>query len=127
MKKSRPKATKPAKPKAKRNGDLTPSTRPKKPYTKERVAGLKPAWESGQSGNPGGRPVGARSKLNETFLEAVLATWQRHGDAALEWLAVNERARFVEMVAMLVPKQVKSEIEMTPKPRYWISDSPHTP
>ena len=34
-------------------------------------SGQKPAWEPGQSGNPAGRPKGARSKLGEAFIDAV--------------------------------------------------------
>src|SRR5260370_42692227 len=113
MKKSRPKATKPAKPKAKRNGDLTPSTRPKKPYTKERVAGLKPAWESGQSGNPAGRPLGARSELNEAFLETLYEAWGAHGKAAVEWVAENDRPLFVQVCASLVPRNIRAAGETT--------------
>jgi Family of unknown function (DUF5681) len=107
--KSRSKPTKPKpKPKAKpkrRDGDLTPSPA----YTKERVAGLKPAWEPGQSGNPAGRPVGARTKLSEAFLQAFYETWEKHGVAALEWVAKNDQATFVRCAAAIIPKNLNIE------------------
>ena len=36
-------------------------------------------WKPGQSGNPRGRPKGARNKLSEALLTEVLADWEAHG------------------------------------------------
>ena len=43
---------------------------------------LKP-FRPGQSGNPKGRPVGARSKLGEAFLEALQDDFATHGAAVI--------------------------------------------
>jgi hypothetical protein len=125
MKRTKPKP--PSKPKRKAaNGDLTPSRSLKPPYTKERLAGLKPAWEPGQSGNPAGRPPGARSRLNEAFLDTLHEAWQRYGPAAVEWVAQNDRPLFVQICASLVPRNIKAELETKPQVIYHISDHPMT-
>ena len=41
-------------------------------------------WKPGQSGNPRGRPKGARNKLSESVLTEVLADWEAHGAAAIK-------------------------------------------
>jgi hypothetical protein len=111
--KSRPTRTKP-KPKRKRNdGDLAPSVRPKNPYTKERLAGLKPAWQPGVSGNPAGRRLGARSKLSETFVAAVAAEFDRRGTDCLRQLEARD---LVQVVLALVPRNAKLDIEVAPPP-----------
>ena len=51
------------------------------------VSELKPwLWKPGQSGNPAGRPVGARNRLAETFLEDLYRDWQEHVDVVNEVL-----------------------------------------
>jgi len=91
------------------------------------VAGLKPAWESGQSGNPTGRPLGARSRFTEAFFQEVLASWQTYGKAAIEWVATNDRPLFVQVCAALVPRNVKAELETVQKPIYVMSGQPISP
>jgi hypothetical protein len=89
-----------AKPKAKsRNTDLTTS--------KERqLAPLREhAFRPGQSGNPAGRPKGARSKLTTEFFADFYSTWQEHGAAALKKVATDSPRDFVEAAAMLMPKE----------------------
>jgi hypothetical protein len=111
--KSRPK---PIKPKAKRkatskrrDGDLTPSPA----YSKERLAGLKPAWQAGQSGNPAGRPLGARSRLSEAFVAAVAAEFDRRGTDCLRQLDARD---FVYVALALVPKNAKLDLEIAQVP-----------
>jgi Family of unknown function (DUF5681) len=62
-------------------------------------------FKPGQSGNPAGRPRGARSKLAEDFLQDAYAQWQQHGSTALESMAKTEPAKFCQMVANLLPKE----------------------
>ena len=47
-------------------------------------------FQPGQSGNPAGRPLGARNRLAETFLEDIYAVWRQHGRKAVEKLAIEE-------------------------------------
>ena len=70
------------------------------------VSELKPwLFKPGQSGNPTGRPVGARNKLTETFLEDVYAAWLEHGAQALETMAENDPGAFVKVAASLMPRE----------------------
>lgn len=89
------------------DGDVTPP--------KQR--GLKPAWGPGQSGNPAGRPKGARNKLTEDFLGDVLKAWQERGELAISAMIDDKPGDFVKMVASLVPKEatlnINSADEMT--------------
>jgi hypothetical protein len=119
MKKSRPKAVKAkAAPKSKRKTADTASAVSKpasKPYSPERLAGLK-SFKPGESGNPGGRQLGSRNKVCERYYAAVLAAWERHGDAALEWVAANDRMGFLQLVAVLIPRNAKLDVEVAPAP-----------
>ena len=66
-------------------------------------------WKPGQSGNPMGRPKGAKNKVSEKFLENLQDNWEKHGVNALEKPAVNDPMQYVKMVASLVPRELKQE------------------
>jgi hypothetical protein len=74
-------------------------------------------FKPGQSGNPAGRPKGARNKLAESFLDDVLKEWETHGAVAVSDMREKNPGDFVKMVAGLLPKEmtlnVNNEIEMT--------------
>lgn len=61
-----------------------------------------------QKGNPG-RPPGSKNKLSEDFLRDICEVWDKHGKAALFNVAVNEPAKFVQVAASLIPKEMKIE------------------
>ena len=52
-------------------------------------------WQPGQTGNPDGRPQGARTKFSEGFYRDLAATWASHGKRAMEETAKLEPAKFV--------------------------------
>ena len=62
-------------------------------------------FKPGHCGNPSGRPLGARNKLSETFLEDVYAAWQEHGKQALDTMAENDPGAFVKVAASLMPRE----------------------
>ena len=66
-------------------------------------------WKPGQSGNPMGRPKGAKNKISEKFLENLQDNWEKHGIGALEKAAESDPMQYVKMVASLVPRELKQE------------------
>ena len=77
-------------------GDNTPS--------KQR--GLKPPWEPGQSGNPAGRPKGARVKFGEDFVVQFAEHWKIHGEAALNGLYAKSKEAYCKVAVALLPKLI---------------------
>lgn len=70
-------------------------------------------FKPGQSGNPAGRPKGARSKLSESFLQDALDAWTEDGKTALKLMATEKPADFAKMVAGIVPKEDKLDVNMS--------------
>lgn len=67
-------------------------------------------WKPGQSGNPAGRPKGARNKLAESFLADVLEEWEANGKVAISDMREKSPGDFVKMVASLLPKDVNLNV-----------------
>lgn len=70
-------------------------------------------FQPGQSGNPAGRPKGARSKLAEDFLRDLLSAWGENGVEALKAASKEKPAEFCKMVAGLMPKDVNVTADHT--------------
>lgn len=62
-------------------------------------------FEPGNKGGPG-RPKGARTKLGEAFLEALLADFMEHGVSAIQRARLDMPAQYVRVLASILPKEL---------------------
>ena len=62
-------------------------------------------YKPGQSGNPSGRPRGARSKLSESVIAKLLASFEAHGDETIERVRTHQPAAYLAACVSLLPKQ----------------------
>ena len=65
-------------------------------------------FKPGQSGNPTGRPRGARNKVSEGLLEALAKHFEANGDAAIETVFKERPHDYLKIIASLVPKQMEN-------------------
>jgi Family of unknown function (DUF5681) len=65
----------------------------------------------GQSGNPKGRPKGARNRLSTQFLEALEADFNQFGIQAIALVRERKPETYVRLVADLLPKEANINVE----------------
>jgi hypothetical protein len=63
-------------------------------------------FRRGQSGNPGGKPEGARNRLQASFLYALAEDFDTYGEAAIEAARKKDPMGYVRCVAALMPQKV---------------------
>jgi hypothetical protein len=68
-------------------------------------------WQPGESGNPGGRPIGARGRFSEQMISDIARSWSTHGPAALEKMAKTDNTRYVEICSRLIPRDVALTVQ----------------
>jgi hypothetical protein len=68
-------------------------------------------WKPGQSGNPAGRPQGARSKFSEAACADALADWTANGAAVLKRVRKEDPAAYLRTLFSIIPKDVAISIE----------------
>jgi hypothetical protein len=78
---------------------------------KQRPAHL---FKAGQSGNPSGRPKGARSRLSESFISDLHSVWEETGIQALRTCAAEKPNEFCRIVALLMPRDLNLSIAINP-------------
>jgi hypothetical protein len=62
-------------------------------------------FKPGQSGNPGGKPVGARNRLTARFLHELAEHFDEHGAEAIKTVFENKPDRYLMIVAALLPQK----------------------
>lgn len=77
---------------------------------------LKPA-KLGEVRNPGGKPVGARNRLQGDFMRAIADDFAAHGKRAIVQMREEKPSEYIRAIASLMPK----ELEIT-KPLDDVSD-----
>jgi hypothetical protein len=65
----------------------------------------------GQSGNPRGRPKGARNRLGTAFLEALEAHFNEKGIDAIERVWKDKPEVYVKICADLLPKEASLTVD----------------
>lgn len=66
-------------------------------------------WKPGQSGNPAGKPKGARHKLGEAFLEAMHQDFKAYGSAVVAQVREEKPDQYLKVIASILPKQLTNE------------------
>lgn len=78
-------------------------------------SGLRP-WKPGQSGNPLGRPQGARSKFSEAACADALADWTTHGKDTLARVRQDDPSTYLRVLFSIIPKDIAVSIEQRTGP-----------
>jgi hypothetical protein len=78
--------------------------------TEKKLRNLKP-FQPGQSGNPKGRPKGARNRLGTAFLEALEVDFNQFGPQAIAQVREKKPEVYMRVVADLLPKEASINVE----------------
>jgi hypothetical protein len=62
-------------------------------------------FKPGQSGNPKGRPRGARSKLSEDFVQSLADDFAEHGEAAIKLVRARNPETYLKIIGNVLPRE----------------------
>ena len=71
------------------------------------LANLKAPIAPGETRNPGGKPVGARNRLQGDFLRAIADDFATHGKRAIVTMREEKPAEYIRAIASLMPKELE--------------------
>jgi hypothetical protein len=78
--------------------------------TEKKLRNLKP-FKPGQSGNPKGRPKGARNRLGTAFLKALESDFNQFGSQAIIQVREKKPEVYMRVVADLLPKEANINVD----------------
>jgi Family of unknown function (DUF5681) len=87
------------------------SNAPKDTGTQQAPGPKATQFKPGQSGNPKGRPKGARNRLGTQFLEALEADFNKFGPQAIGLVREKKPEVYIKVVADLLPKEANINVE----------------
>lgn len=61
----------------------------------------------GRSGNPGGKPVGSRNRIQGDFLRALAHDFEAHGREVIRRVREDRPADYLRIVASVIPNKVE--------------------
>lgn len=70
-------------------------------------------FKPGQSGNPAGKPKGARDKLDRSFVRALYKDFKANGVDAIIKTREEKPEAYLNVIAKVLPKEVKGDVNVT--------------
>jgi len=92
--------------------DGSPEITGKEQGTAPERADLETRFKPGQSGNPAGRPKGARQKLERRFLLALLKDFKAEGAEAIKKTREDKPDAYLNVIAKVLPKEISGDVNL---------------